>query len=107
VFCQPNGGLYFRSHLNEAWNRITREVGIMGATPHTLRHTATTLMQEHGEPLRSAQALLAHATQRTTHRVYSHATPQGIGRIAATMYDMFEEVDRGLLGPSLTERESA
>jgi integrase len=107
VFCQPNGGLYFRSQLGEEFARIAREVGVNHATPKTFRHTAATRMQEHGEPLRSAQALLGHATERTTHRVYSHATPEGIGRIAVTMDDMFAEVDRELLGPSLTERESA
>jgi len=78
VFCGTTGRLYFRSEPAAEFRRITTQRGIEDATPHTFRHTVTTLVQEAGLSLKVAQSLMGHATERTTSRVYSHLTVSGL-----------------------------
>ena len=43
---------------------------------HTFRHTHATLLNELGESLKTAQAILGHSEIETTLRVYTHAVPE-------------------------------
>jgi len=43
---------------------------------HTFRHTHATLLNELGESLKTAQAILGHSDIGTTLRVYTHAVPE-------------------------------
>jgi integrase len=45
-----------------------------GATPHSLRHAAATLLLEEGIPMKVVSELLGHADTRTTAEIYSHVT---------------------------------
>jgi DNA-binding transcriptional MerR regulator len=40
---------------------------------HDLRHMAGTLMREAGVPLKRAQEILGHASERTTLAIYTHS----------------------------------
>lgn len=93
VFCGPTGGLYFRSQPAAEFRRITVRLGIEDATLHTFRHTVTTTVQEAGLPLKVAQSLMGHATDRTTHRVYSHLTTSGLEGVAEVMQRLFGDVE--------------
>lgn len=52
-----------------------RRAGLVGVTPHTLRHTAATWMAQAGVPLRDVAGVLGHRDTRTTERVYAHHHP--------------------------------
>jgi integrase len=92
IFCGPTGALYFRSQAADEFRRITLRLGIEGATLHTFCHSVTTLVQESGLPLRVAQSLMGHATDRTTHRIYSHLSTNGLERVAQVMEQLFGDL---------------
>jgi integrase len=83
IFCGPTGKLYFRSQPSEILRRVTTDLGIVGVTPHTFRHTIITdLQEEMGEQSYAVQALAGHASERTTNKIYSHATDKTRQRMA-------------------------
>lgn len=47
-----------------------------GATPHSLRHAAATILLEDGVPMRVVADLLGHASTHVTEDTYSHVTPR-------------------------------
>ncbi len=50
--------------------------GLVGITPHVLRHTAATwMLGEHGLPLITASRMLGHSTSAITDQVYTHIIP--------------------------------
>jgi len=93
VFCSPTGRLYFRSEPADEFRRITRRLGIEDVTLHTFRHTVTTMVQDAGLPLKVAQSLMGHATDRTTHRIYSHLTSTGLEGVVEVMQRIFGDVE--------------
>jgi integrase len=51
------------------------EAGLRGFSWHDFRHTHATLLSDMGEPLKTAQAQLGHASLSTTAEIYAHAMP--------------------------------
>jgi integrase len=47
---------------------------------HTFRHTHATLLNELGESLKTAQAILGHSDIQTTLQVYTHAVPESVSQ---------------------------
>ena len=47
---------------------------------HTFRHTHATLLNELGESVKTAQAILGHADIQTTLQVYTHAVPASVSQ---------------------------
>ncbi len=105
LFCGPRGRLCFRSEPAGEFRRITARLGIEDVTLHTFRHTVTTMVQEAGLPLKGAQSLMGHATDRTTHRVYSHLTASGLGGVAEVMQRLFGDVELASPAALLTAGE--
>jgi integrase len=58
---------------------------------HTFRHTHATLLNELGESLKTAQAILGHSDIATTLQVYTHAVPESVShaeeRLAQKLMD--------------------
>jgi toxin ParE1/3/4 len=52
---------------------ILRRAGLPPLRFHDLRHMAGTLMHEAGVPLKRAQEILGHASERTTLAIYTHS----------------------------------
>ena len=61
--------------ITRCWNKACEEVGVVGATPKTLRHTMLTWLAERGVPSEQRQMLAGHAAQGTTARNYEHLSP--------------------------------
>ena len=98
-FCTPQGLLYFRSQFQEALNRFAKREGIEGATPHTFRHTVSTLVQESGHTLRATQERLGHSSATTTHRVYTHTSSDTMDRIADALQSIFGDANVDIPDP--------
>lgn len=58
--------------------RIKRETGIQGWTPHTLRHTFVTLQRRAGVPIDVISSLVTHANIHTTVEIYSHLSVEDL-----------------------------
>jgi integrase len=76
VFPSRNGtyqrpGNLHRRHLLPA----CAKAGLRGFSWHDFRHTHATLLSDMGEPLKTAQAQLGHASLSTTAEIYAHAVP--------------------------------
>lgn len=57
-----------------SFGRACKRAGIVGVTPHTLRHTCGTWMAQHGVSLRQIGEYLGHTDERTT-KLYAHHHP--------------------------------
>jgi integrase len=91
VFCTPEGKRYFRSVAMDQFRKIRSELELPAeVTLHTFRHTVTTVLQDSGLSLRTAQSQMGHATERTTHRIYSHTNNDAMQRVARTMESISE-----------------
>jgi integrase len=59
--------------LRNILRRALRRAGLPELRFHDLRHMAGTLMHEAGVPLKRAQEILGHASERTTLAIYTHS----------------------------------
>jgi len=101
VFCNLVGGLYFRSEAMQQLRSIRVRLGLPADTTlHTFRHTVATMLQDSGLSLRVAQTQMGHATERTTHRIYSHTNDDAMKRVARAMEGIFGDVETGPLTAS-------
>lgn len=66
-----------RRTLTRLFRQDARKAGLSG-TLHALRHTFAAHLASNGVPLRDIQALMGHATIRTT-EVYAHLAPENLG----------------------------
>jgi integrase len=63
------------SDIKKAFAHACREAGLVGVTPHTLRHTAGTLMAKGGVDLHVIAKVLGHSYSKTT-QLYAHHRPE-------------------------------
>jgi integrase len=61
--------------IKKGFAEACRRAGLVGVTPHTLRHTAATWMAEAGVPMRQISLCLGHTSTAVTERVYAKHTP--------------------------------
>lgn len=66
-----NGG---DGYVQGAFGRACKRAGLIGVSPHTLRHTCGTWMAQAGVPLREIGGWLGHTDARTT-ELYAHHHP--------------------------------
>ena len=59
--------------LRNILRRALRSAGLPPLRFHDLRYMAGTLMHEAGAPLKRAQEILEHASERTTLAIYTHS----------------------------------
>jgi integrase len=57
-----------------SWGKIVAAAGLVGVTPHTLRHTRATWMMSAGVPIWEAAGFLG-MTVKTLERIYGHHAP--------------------------------
>lgn len=69
-----NGNPDPKAFVQGSFGRACKRAGIIGVTPHTLRHTCGTWMAQQGVPLRLIGEWLGHTDARTT-ALYAHHHP--------------------------------
>lgn len=60
------------SWQRKAWERIDKAVDMRGATPHVLRHSFATLIEDTGADVKSLQSIIGHSDVQTTLNRYVH-----------------------------------
>ncbi len=76
VFTAPEGGpLRIGNVRSRVWNPAVREAGLLGLTPHGLRHTAASLYITAGTPPKVVQRILGHASIVVTLDLYGQLYP--------------------------------
>lgn len=71
-----------------ATERAAKETGLE-VTPHILRHTYATRLEQAGIPKKTRQYLLGHADSRMTEDVYTDIQKESIEKAAAIIRDLF------------------
>jgi integrase len=70
VFPADRGEGHFQG-TKTIWPKIVKKAGLVGVTPHTLRHTMGATATSSGEALALTGAILGHANMRST-MIYAH-----------------------------------
>lgn len=71
------------ANIKKAFSNACNRVGLVGVTPHTLRHTSATWMASAGVPMELIARYLGHSNSRTTERVYAKFAPEYLAQAAA------------------------
>ena len=79
------GGPLDPDNFRHRFVELCEQAGIGRWTPHDARHTAGSLMFEHGAELKVVSASLGHSSIRVTADVYAHLLPKRSGEAAAAM----------------------
>ena len=85
VFPSTIGTTYNRSNLSKRFKLILKEAGLPEIRFHDLRHTAATLMLNHGIPVIVVSRRLGHARPSITLDVYGHLIPDKQKEVALLM----------------------
>jgi integrase/recombinase XerD len=87
---QPLSDSYARQLVARLAQRAEIEQRV---TPHTLRHTAATLMLRNGVPLPVVSAMLGHKSVRTTAEIYSHITSRDVLNAVEALHERLRDRD--------------
>ncbi|WP_324198606.1 tyrosine-type recombinase/integrase [Nocardia brasiliensis] len=68
-----------------AFDRATAAVGLAGAVPHGLRHSAASLAISGGANIKVVQRMLGHKTATLTLDLYGHLFDDDLGPVADAM----------------------
>lgn len=70
------------------FNPAVERAGLVGVTPHALRHTAVSLMIASGASVKDVQAAVGHKTTKMTLDRYAHLWDRGLDDVARRMDGM-------------------
>jgi integrase len=106
VFTNVNGKpLDGPNFLKRVFRPLLKTVELPPVSFHSLRHASNTALAQAGVPLKTLQALLGHATSKTTMDVYSHHAPSE-GKVAADLMGSLLK-GRGGLNRGLTHSKQS
>ena len=91
-FVIEHGGRRLKS-AREGFAAAVRRAGLgPGITPHTIRHSVITWLDEASIETRRTAQLAGHRDERTTKRVYTHSSPEvlkeAVGRLNDALHDL-------------------
>jgi len=89
VFTKYNGSSYTPEGIRTSYIHILKKNGLPLNRLHDLRHTAATLMFQHGADAVTVQHVLGHSTPSTTLNIYVHHTDANNERAASVMNNIF------------------
>lgn len=85
IVSTPIGTAWDYSNARRVAFRPVAEKVCQGATPHSMRHAAATILLEEGVPMKVVSELLGHANTRTTAEVYSHVTARMVAEAGSAI----------------------
>ncbi len=88
VFTTEQGRPWHKSTINRRFHQFLAAAGLPPGRCHDLRHTCSALLQNHGVDERVVGAILGHAGQSITSRVYGHPDWPNLQRAAQIMDDL-------------------
>ncbi len=85
IFTNAWGGPIDPDNFRHRFIDLCEAAGIGHWSPHAARHTAGSLMFEHGADLKVVSEALGHSSIRVTADIYAHLLPERSGEAAAAM----------------------
>lgn len=77
----------YQQYLRE-WRRVCKAAGVVGATPHCIRHGVATALVADGVPLIEVSKMLGHKSSTLTQKVYAKFAPDYTRRAVERMGGM-------------------
>ena len=76
MFTAPEGGVLRNTNFRPRFfDPAAEKVGLLGLTPHELRHTAASLPAAAGANVKAVQLMLGHASAAMTLDIYAASSP--------------------------------
>jgi integrase len=97
VFCHEDGRMYTRYALNWRFSKMAQRVGIGLWRAHEGRHTAVSIMSQHGVPIQEISDAVGHKSTHVTETVYRHVIVPAIRGGATVMDSVFGDEDVGAI----------
>ncbi|MCR5575691.1 MAG: site-specific integrase [Oscillospiraceae bacterium] len=92
VFTRPNGRHLDVTMVYKEYKKISADLGIPESRVHDLRHTFAVLSLQNGDPIKTVQDNLGHATAAFTLDVYGHVSEKMKEDSAARMQQYIENL---------------
>ncbi len=92
VFVRDDGKNITAAALYQRYKHLAEKIGAPESRVHDLRHTYAVLSLQNGDPIKTVQDNLGHATAAFTLDVYGHTTDRMKQDSAARMQKYFEEI---------------
>ena len=92
VFPRQRGGILPIEEYRNVFDKACQEVGIVGLTPHGLRHTTASLAISAGANVKVLQRMLGHASAAMTLDRYGHLMDDDLAGVAGALGDAMESV---------------
>ncbi len=102
VFSSPTGRpLRYSNYRRRIWLPACAAAGLPGLRIHELRHTAASLMINHGADPKLIQAQLGHSSITVTYDVYGHLFPDRLDELSTRLDDLINHTHRDREPPEL------
>jgi site-specific recombinase XerD len=75
VFCTELGKPLEPNNVMRRFRTITSQLGLVGVTLHTLRHSTASFLIAAGIHMKVVQEVLGHSSYAITADIYSHVSP--------------------------------
>lgn len=93
VFTAPAGGpLRLGNWRGRTFDPACRSAGLIGVTPHDLRHTAASLAIAAGANVKAVQGMLGHASAAMTLDIYAGLFPDDLDNVGAVLDGVARDV---------------
>ncbi len=102
VFPSTIGTPFNPCNLSRQYKSLLKEAGLPSIRFHDLRHTAASLMLNHGIPVLIVSKRLGHAKPSITLEIYSHLIPSMQEQVAQLMDDVVTPIELEQVAPCCT-----
>src|SRR5690349_13899944 len=82
---QSGGAIRLNNWRRRVFDRACEDAGLVGFTPHDLRHTAASLAISVGANVKAVQRMLGHASAAMTLDIYAGLFPDDLDQVGARL----------------------